>query len=221
MNLKVKTLEISRLNFKSISPPLDELSGRLDLLNTWNPVDEVNWKRYDYKPVVNFIMAYTDHEILLKYRVKEKYFKAEKTESNQNVYEDSCVEFFVLPEKDGVYYNLEFNGIGTCLMGVGTGRHDRERVVPGVISLIRRWADPGSTIRPSVDGMYSWELTIAIPLKVFYRHSINNLTGKTFRVNFFKCGDMLEVPHYLTWNPVLTPEPDYHRPEFFGLLKFV
>ncbi|HPH75320.1 MAG TPA: carbohydrate-binding family 9-like protein, partial [Bacteroidales bacterium] len=27
--------------------------------------------------------------------------------------------------------------------------------------------------------------------------------------------------HFVTWNPVGTEKPDYHRPEFFGILKFV
>ncbi|MDE5921249.1 MAG: hypothetical protein K2G82_06535, partial [Paramuribaculum sp.] len=23
-------------------------------------------------------------------------------------------------------------------------------------------------------------------------------------------------PHYLSWAPITTPQPDFHRPEFFG-----
>ncbi|MBT5542155.1 MAG: hypothetical protein HOK34_04920, partial [Gammaproteobacteria bacterium] len=29
-----------------------------------------------------------------------------------------------------------------------------------------------------------------------------------------------QKPHYLTWNPVETSNPDFHRPEFFGKLIF-
>jgi len=47
------------------------------------------------------------------------------------------------------------------------------------------------------------------------------LKGKIFRANFYKCGDKLTVPHYVTWNPVGTENPDYHQPEHFGLLKFI
>jgi len=32
---------------------------------------------------------------------------------------------------------------------------------------------------------------------------------------------MLSNPHYVTWNPVGTEQPDYHRPEYFGELKFI
>ena len=40
------------------------------------------------------------------------------------------------------------------------------------------------------------------------------------KANFYKCGDKLSVPHYLSWNPVTTEKPDFHRPEYFGLLEF-
>lgn len=221
MSLVVKSLEITKLDLDPVIAPLDVISEKLDMLNARIPIDEINWEEFDYKPDVRFSMAYTDREILLKYYVNEKYFKAEKTETNQMVYEDSCVEFFVSPADDGIYYNLEFNATGTCLMGSGTERAGRHRGNPSLISEIRRKATPLNKIRPSADGLYSWDLTLAIPLKVLFRHSIGRLRGKTLRANFFKCGDKLEMPHYVTWNPVDTPKPDFHRPEFFGNLKFV
>ena len=217
----MKTLEVTKLDFGTKYPGLDDISERLDSLNVRNPVGEVNWKSFDYKPDVNFAMAYTDNEILLKFYVTEQWFKAEKTESNQEVYEDSCVEFFVSPSDDGIYYNLEFNGIGTCLMGAGTGRNDRRGADPEVISKIRRKTSAGHKTVGEKKGRFFWTITMAIPLNVFSRHEIKNLTGKTFRANFYKCGDKLTVPHYLTWSPIGAENPDYHRPEYFGLLKFV
>ena len=38
--------------------------------------------------------------------------------------------------------------------------------------------------------------------------------------NFFKCGDLTEQAHYLSWNPVTSEQPDFHRPQDFGLLRF-
>jgi hypothetical protein len=221
MNLPVKTLEVSELEFSSEYPELDEISGKLDDLNFTIPVDVLNWKGFTYKPDVKFIIAYTRHEMLLKYYVTEQWFKAEKTETNQDVYEDSCVEFFVSPSDDGIYYNLEFNGIGTCLMGSGTGRENRKRTDPEIISRIRRKGSPWGRSVSEKGGEFSWTITMAIPFSVFFHHNINGLKGMTFRANFYKCGDKLSVPHYVTWNPVGTEKPDYHRPEYFGLLKFV
>ena len=166
-------------------------------------------------------IAYSDHEIFLKYYITENYFKAEKTASNEMVCEDSCVEFFVSPEDDGIYYNMEFNAIGTCLLGVGTGRADSKRVRPEIISKIRRLTTAGTDPFKEKAGEYEWMIIIAIPFGVFFHHEIKDLKGKIFRANFYKCGDKLTVPHYVTWNPVGTQEPDYHQPEHFGLLKFV
>jgi hypothetical protein len=39
--------------------------------------------------------------------------------------------------------------------------------------------------------------------------------------NFQKCGDKTENPHCGCWNPILSPEPDFHRPECFGELVIV
>jgi hypothetical protein len=221
MNRPVKTLEVSKLEFSSEYPGLDEISEKLDCLNFKNPIEVLNWKGFGYKPDVKFSIAYTGHEILLKFYVTEQWFKAEKTETNQDVYEDSCVEFFVSPSDDEIYYNLEFNGIGTCLMGSGTGREDRKRTDPQIISRIRRKTSVGEKSVSEKSGGFSWTITMAIPFNVFFHHSITELNGKTFRANFYKCGDKLYVPHYVTWNPVETEKPDYHRPESFGVLKFV
>ena len=136
MSQPVKTLEVTKLDFNKDYPDLDEISERLDSLNKRNQIDIINWKDFNYKPEVEFTIAYTGSEILLKYYVKEDWFKAEKTESNQMVCEDSCVEFFVSPADDRIYYNLEFNGIGTCLLGQEPG----EGTVPGPI----RQSFPGS-----------------------------------------------------------------------------
>jgi len=198
---------------------IEELSVLMDKEQRFS-IETINWKEFNYKPDVKFSIAHNDNEIVLKYYVKENYFKAEYTESNQNVYEDSCVEFFVSPEKDGLYYNFEFNGIGTCLMGSGTGRENRRTDVE-MISKIRIVASAGNKPIPERHGEFKWTLMAAIPFEVFFHHKIRNAKGKTFRANFYKCGDKLSVPHYVTWNPVETKKPDFHQPEYFGEIRFI
>jgi hypothetical protein len=217
----MKIAEVKKIRFSKEIPDLDEVSVALDKQNDKLQINTLNWKGYEYKPDVKLTIAYGEKEIFLKYYVTEDYFKAEKTESNQMVCEDSCVEFFVSPENDGIYYNLEFNGIGTILLGTGTGRADSKRADPAIISRIRRKSTVGDKPVKEKKGKFEWSITIAIPVDVFFHHKIGDLKGKTFRANFYKCGDMLSVPHYVTWNPVGTENPDYHQPEYFGMLKFV
>ncbi len=44
--------------------------------------------------------------------------------------------------------------------------------------------------------------------------------GHRAAANFYKCGDETAVPHYGAWSPIDTPQPDFHRPEFFGEVVF-
>jgi hypothetical protein len=217
----MKTVEVKKLDTGSVLPDLDVVSDLLDKQQPRHRIDTINWKEYNYKPNVNFSIAYGDQEIYLKFYVVENYFKAEKTETNQMVCEDSCVEFFVSPVDDGIYYNLEFNGIGTCLLGTGTARENSTRADAGIISKIRRISSVGDKPVKERKGEFYWTLTLAIPFEVFFHHKVEDLRGKTFRANFYKCGDELTVPHYITWNPVGTEKPDYHQPGYFGMLKFV
>jgi hypothetical protein len=217
----MKNAEVRKIPAESAYPELEEISLLLDKQNDRINIDTVNWEGYSYKPEVQLSIAYSDNEIFLKYYINENYFKAEKTESNQMVCEDSCVEFFVSPWADGIYYNIEFNGIGTCLMGTGTARGNNIKVSPEIISGIRRLSSAGTNPVEELKGEYSWNITVAIPFKVFFLHKIKSLKGKMFMANFYKCGDKLTVPHYVTWNPVGTLKPDFHQPEYFGMLKFV
>lgn len=215
----MKTTEIPLLTFANDCPDLDDVSDRLDGLKNRHSIDVLNWKGFDYKPSVEFILGYTSNEIMLKFYVTEDHFKAEKTLTNDNVFEDSCVEFFFSPSDDGIYYNLEFNGIGTCLVGMGASRSDRIRIDPDIIGTIRRKSTAGTDPISEINDSYSWTLVAAIPWSVFYKHRISIAEGKLFRANFYKCGDKLKTPHYLTWNQVPTEKPDYHRPEYFGSIR--
>jgi len=216
----MKVLNVRKLEFDSPYPDLGEISNKLDEFEKKIHLTEVNWKGFTYKPDVAFSLGYTNNELLLKYYITENWFKAEKTETNDMVCEDSCVEFFISPDDGGIYYNLEFNGIGTCHMGAGTDRHSGSRADPGVVTKIRRQTSVGKDPVPEKTGEFSWTITIAIPFEVLFHHKINDLKGKTLRANFYKCGDKLSTPHYLTWNPVGTEKPDFHQPEYFGLLRF-
>jgi hypothetical protein len=216
----MKSLKINKLKFTASYPGLNDISDMLDNLNERHAIEEINWDDFSYKPDVKFAIGYTENEILLKYYVTEEHFKAEKTVSNQMVCEDSCVEFFVSPAGDGIYYNIEFNGIATCLLGSGTARENSAKADPGIISKIRRKSSLGNDPITAREGKISWTITIAIPPEIFFHHKTEKLEGRSFRANFYKCGDKLSVPHYVTWNPVGTSNPDFHQPDYFGLLEF-
>jgi len=217
----MKTIEVKRLNTEKLYPDMAEVSAMLDELGEGHSVETVNWEAFPYKPGVKFNIAWGDREIYIKYYVRETNVKAEKTRTNEMVCEDSCVEFFVSPSDDGIYYNIECNPIGTMLMGSGHGRLDGVRADARVVSGIRRLTTMGTEPFAEISGDIRWSITLAIPLETFFHHKIGDLRGKSVRANFYKCGDKLSNPHYATWSPIGTEKPDYHRPEYFGKLKFV
>ncbi len=183
----------------------------------YNKVENVNWpKEFPYRPKMEFAIAHTDDAFLIHYRVEEQSIRAVAQKDNDHVWEDSCVEFFISPAGDGLYYNIECNCAGTLLLGVGEGRNNRVLAAPEVTKQIDRWATLGRTHFETKEQPTAWELALRIPYSVFFRHNITSLDGCTLKGNVYKCGDNLPAPHFVSWSPIGTPAPDFHCPEFFG-----
>lgn len=200
---------------------LHEIRDALSSLPERHRIGIINWDRYRYMPDVSFSAAYNRDLIFLRYYVRENFFRAENTVPCSKVYEDSCVEFFVAPGDDGYYYNFEFNAIGTCLIASGTSRKGRKYATVEEMAKVLRMGSVGTEPVIEKAGIFEWDLTVAISTGIFQGPQIKDLGGRSFRVNLYKCGDRLRVPHYLTWNPVGTPAPDFHQPDFFGLMEFI
>ena len=179
-----------------------------------------NWPAaFPYSPKVEVRIAHTGSSIILHYHVEEETVQA-VAEDNGKVWEDSCCEFFSVPAGDGVYYNIECNCAGQMLIGSGAGRKDRERATPEVLGTVQRWSSLGRTPFAEKEAPTSWDLVLVIPASAFFKHHITSFAGKTIRANFYKCGDKLHKQHYLSWNPIDLPKPNFHCPEFFGEVVF-
>lgn len=169
---------------------------------------------------MNFRIAHTQNSILLHFKVKEESVRAKYGKDNGSVWTDSCVEFFSIPAGDGIYYNIECNCIGTILVGAGPVRNNREHAPKEVTALVQRWSSLGNQPFAERIGETDWEVVLIIPYSVFFKHQIDSLDGKEIKANFYKCGDELQTPHFLSWNPIQIEQPDFHRPDFFGTLEF-
>jgi hypothetical protein len=213
----MKLLKVPCLNGINKQTLANEAAVLLDSVDK-QPINIVSWPQHNNKPVVSFAAGYTDDFFLLKFYVAEQYVPPVYQQINDPVHEDSCVEFFISFDNDGRYYNFEFNSIGTCFAGFGTTRTEREWLTPPVLEKIKHQ----TLIKNNdINGAPGWELTLVIPGDVFCYHAIHSFKGKTGRVNFHKCGDKLPQPHYLTWNKIDSPRPDFHLPQFFGGIAFV
>ena len=72
------------------------------------------------------------------------------------------------------------------------------------------------------EGPQEWTITIAIPKRLYAQADLNltSFSGRTVKANFYKCGDDTAVRHFLSWNPIPIPKPNFHTPEHFGDIYF-
>ena len=211
--LIIKSLSLTATNIQADAEKILESQAKKNNIGT------INWQEYSYKPDVTFRIAHTGNEIWLKFYVVEKCIRAVETRTNGDVYKDSCVEFFISFDNRN-YYNFEFNCIGTRHLSYGPGRGNRTRINPEIVEKIKANSTLGSEQFDNKAGDFEWEMMLRIPVEVFVFDTISKLNGMQATGNFYKCGDMTDEPHFVTWTPVKTEKPDYHRPEFFGNLQF-
>ncbi len=181
-----------------------------------NRLECLNWAdEYPYRPEVSFRIFHNDEFLFIEYEVDEKCTAALEVTDGNDVYKDSCVEFFVQPEGDGHYYNFEWNAIGTLCFSRRTGRFDPEHASAAILEGVYKSSTYGRRPFEEIKGENRWSLRVAIPHGALFGGEIGTWHGARLRGNFYKCGDALSTPHYLTWAPISIPNPDYHRPEFF------
>ncbi|MDP9076301.1 MAG: carbohydrate-binding family 9-like protein [Bacteroidota bacterium] len=197
---------------------MEEISAFFDLQDR-QYIDRLSWDTGGHKPEVSFAMAHDKAGIYLKYWVKEMYVRAIYKNINDPVYKDSCVEAFLSFNGDANYYNLEFNYTGVVLGGYGPGKQNRREISEKVLSQIQILSDIKA--QDAVTRLYHWELTLFFPFSIFIHQRLGDLPGRACRANFYKCGDELQEPHFLTWAPIVHPYPEFHLPDFFGTIAFV
>jgi len=212
-DLFIKKIELSK------NAELNEAAHILETKAVTNPIDVINWENYSYRPDLKFRIGHTEKEIWLKYYVKEEHILARETNTNGAVHKDSCVEFFISVDGKN-YYNLEINCIGTIHLAHGPDRNNRKFVDPKTIEKIEVSSTLGNEPFEERSGNFEWEMMVCFPIECFAFDKINALGGRKATANFYKCGDDTTKPHFVTWNPVGTENPDYHRPEYFGKVEF-
>jgi len=183
-------------------------------------ISNQNWVK---APRVNagFAIRHDGSSIYLYYQVEEPQVRAVNTEFNSSVWEDSCVEFFLTFGGDDGYYNFEINAIGTVLGAFGKDRNKRFHLPDSLLSQIEATPSLGKEPIEILDKPTTWDMQLILPLETFHFTKIKTLSGVDAHANFYKCGDKLKEPHFLSWKPVLCSKPDFHTPRYFGQLSFL
>jgi len=180
------------------------------------------WLDNGYKPDVEARLCYSGRFLYVRFEVAESKIRARFMSFQDPVYKDSCVEFFVdpFPDRKLGYINFETNALGTMLVAIGRGRKNRVSLTRADFEVI----DITASIKAPIDGPTGgdfWTLCYRLPLSLFEKYYGEKPgPGLIAKGNFTKCGDETEFPHYGAWSIINSPQPDFHRPEYFGKIVF-
>ena len=185
------------------------------------PIMTNNWsEQFPYLPVSAVNLAYSDNGIYMRFFSRGKGLRAQMANDGDKVHQDSCVEAFIQLPGDEKYYNLEFNCIGTCDASYRKSREEYVDFTPSQYALISRAAsERRDTLFERPNGVFSFSVSALVKFELLGIESRDEIP-EYILANFYKCGDLTTAPHYSSWQPIDTPSPDFHRPEFFAPLYF-
>jgi len=196
----------------------------------WSDIDSIQLSNYmgskpDHFPTVYVKMVYSDTDLFVIFKVMDRYVKSITEEYQGNVFEDSCVEFFFSPTNvpSKGYFNLETNCGGMQLFHFNSYNKKKKVLIKNEDYKNIVVAHSLSKINiPEIKDSVTWFIEYKIPFEVISKYFTNdNPKSQTiWRGNFYKCGDETSHPHWLTWNKVENPTPNFHLPQFFGTLIF-
>ena len=182
-------------------------------------IDEVNWKDQFTKTMpVTVRVAHDKQNLYLPFKITGEQLRAVNTKDFGSVWEDSCVEFFMQREGQLGYINFECNVLGALLSRKHESRDKAVSQSDEVMASIKRH----STIKHRYENgsqVSDWSMYLEIPKKALGFADGESLSGQKIKANFYKCGDETPEPHYISWNRINLPEPNFHVPQFFGLLE--
>lgn len=178
------------------------------------PIDQYLWS--DVRSIIPSAQAAWDEEALyVRLQAVEPHILARFTGALDEVCKDSCLEFFFCPIAGDRYFNFEGNPNGAMYVGYGRPGENRCRLYRENFREILQ-------VKPfAIPGGWGLELRIPVSFVGMFVPDFRLYSGLTLRGNFFKCGDETKQEHYMSWNPVEVPHPNFHLPEFFGELRLV
>jgi hypothetical protein len=161
------------------------------------------------------------------FQVHDRFVRCLRTRYHEEVWKDSCVEFFAEPKPGRGYFNFEFNCGGAFLCNHITNPErtaacfkEFTKLPESLGSQIRAWPSLPRRIDVEIEEPLVWSLRFFIPFAILepYVGPLGPFAGQTWRGNFFKCADESSHPHWASWAPV--SELNFHLPACFGTLQF-
>jgi len=195
----------------------------------WANIPALDIKLYmgdkpEHLPKTQAKLLYDDQAIYVIFRVEDQYVRAVANETHGEVWKDSCVEFFFTPDQtiDAGYFNLEMNCGGTFLLHHNTKDLPRQELELSDCQQIQVATTLPKNIDPEITQPTTWCVEYRLPINIIenYANVAKPAPGVIWRANFYKCADQTSHPHWLTWNKVNHPTPNFHLPKYFGQIIF-
>lgn len=198
--IKPWTGEAPVLTGRVFSPETEPFCDR-----PYAPINCYPWAPEGYCPEARAYLGYMKDSLLVLMCAMEQQIIAAQTAFGGAVCRDSCLEFFLnpMPTLQDEYVNVEVNCAGVMHIAFGEGRHNRR--------VLKSMPEGVNVSCSRHDGNW-WAVSYQLPVAL--------LGGcePEMQANFYTCDETLHE-HYGCWNPVSAPQPDFHRPECFGLLR--
>ncbi len=181
----------------------------------------------DHRPPTFARLLYDANGIHGIFQAHDRYVRCVRTNYLDEVWKDSCVEFFAQPREDRGYFNFEFNCGGAFLCNhilnperTTDGFKEFTKVPAEIGRTIRVWPSLPRRIEQEITDPVVWTLRFFIPFSLFERclGPLGDPAGQVWRGNFFKCADESSHPHWGSWMHVDTF--NFHRPGCFGRIRF-
>lgn len=178
-----------------------------------------------FRPVIQAKLMYDDKNIYVIFHVQDKFVRSLFEGYNGGVSNESCVEFFFSPDTQHPdrYFHLEANAGGNPFFAWDSTRRRDIKFKPEEMDQFKIASTLPKKIDPEITEPVTWTLECSIPLDMLRKYTAitEPKKGVTWTGNFFKtAGRVTSNTHYVTWNFVDTPRPDFHTPAFFGKLLF-
>jgi len=183
----------------------------------------VQWNGETAQSATSARLLWDDEMLYVAFDSKDSDIQGSMKQHDENLWEQNeVVELFADAGADqGCYLEFEVNPLNTVVDLVIP-----KAGAPGPIEGKKNWDAKGMqtavhVTRPGAsDG--EWTVEMAIPFNCFL-DALNAppKPGDEWRINLYRVDAVSDHVEYQAWSPTNTPEPSFHVPERFGVLRFV
>jgi hypothetical protein len=181
----------------------------------------------DHRPCTRARLLHDAEGIHGIFEVEDRFVRCARTNYLDEVWKDSCVEFFAKPKPEAGYFNFEFNCGGAFLCSyivnperTPTGFKEFAMLPIEIARGIQVRSSLPARIEKEIQEPVLWTLRFFIPFSIFeqYVGALGKIAGQVWRGNFYKCAEEVSHPHWAAWAPV--DELNFHLPRCFGKIRF-